>query len=337
MAVTVRWAWVGRWAGPARVTSAGGRVRVEVGVPAVGAIAEGAVLPGLRDAHVHLELVDPRALFAGGIDEVYDLGARLDAVATWPSPDAPAVPGVPRIRFAGQFLTAPGGYPGDRGWAPAGSVREMSGPADGAAAVREQSAAGADFVKIALNAAAGPVPDESTLTAVVDTAHGLGLGVIAHAEGAGQTARSVAAGVDVLAHTPWTELLDDALLAAAARSTLWISTIDIHRDSVREVAVENLRRFHAAGGRIRYGTDLGNGDLPVGPNPAEVRALLDAGLSRDRTLGAMIDGDAAARFASRPERVTWIPGAPPDDDHAFAQWLTRARIVGAADIDEELR
>lgn len=44
------------------------------------------------------------------------------------------------------------------------------------------------------------------------------------------------------------------------------------------LAVGNLRRFHAAGGKVRYGTDLGNGPLPLAVNAREIAALGEAGL-----------------------------------------------------------
>ncbi len=326
-------AWLGRWTGPIQFTLDGGRMRPGASGRDADLHLGGTVIPGFRDAHVHLELVDARALFAGGLEEVYDLGAGLDAVATWPSPDGPPVEGMPRVRFAGQFLTARGGYPSDRAWAPAGSVREIGSAEDAVAAVREQVCAGSAFVKITVNAAAGPVFDDDTLTAVVSAAHAASRGVIAHAEGPGQAGRALAAGVDVLAHTPWTEALEDSVIHTAARSMLWISTLAIHRGPELDVAVDNLRRFHAAGGRVRYGTDLGNGDLPEGPNPAEVMSLLDAGLGRAEILDAMIDGDAGARFAAGLQRFTWIPGTPPAADADFADWLAGARIVAVSDLD----
>lgn len=333
-AVTARQAWLGRWAGPTRFLLCEGRLLpAGPGEAVPGRTLDGTVLPGFRDAHVHLELVDAAALFAGGLEEVHDLGARLSTTVAWRRADPS--PGLPRVRFAGQFLTAPGGYPSGRPWAPAGSVRGVTGPGDAGVAVAEQADAGADFVKVTLHSNAGPVLDDDTLAAVVDAAHRRRLAVVAHAEGAGQAGRAVAAGVDVLAHTPWTERLDEVVVRAAARTTSWISTLDIHRGRDREVAVDNLRRFHAAGGRVRYGTDLGNGRLPLGVNASEITALLTAGLDRAAVLSALIEGDAAARLAAGPPRFCRIPGTPPDQDDAFAGWLTGARVATVAELEED--
>ena len=83
------------------------------------------------------------------------------------------------------------------------------------------------------------------------------------------------AGVDVLAHTPFTETLDAALISRAARAgQRWISTLDIHRDDPggARASRANLAAFVAAGGRVLYGTDLGNGEQPAGVNSAELRS-----------------------------------------------------------------
>ncbi|MFJ2520333.1 hypothetical protein ACIOWF_15290 [Cellulosimicrobium cellulans] len=171
----------------------------------------GTWLPPFVDAHVHLGLVDPVAVRRGGIAVVHDLGWVPDVARTWPGR-----PGFPEVAFAGAFLTAPGGYPSDRSWAPPGSVEEVGSPEAAVAAVERQVAAGASFVKIALHSDAGPVPDDVTLAALVGHAHALGRDVVAHVEGRGMAARAFEAGVDRLAHAPFSERLPDDLLAAMA-------------------------------------------------------------------------------------------------------------------------
>ncbi|MGO2042055.1 MAG: amidohydrolase family protein, partial [Cellulosimicrobium funkei] len=145
----------------------------------------GTWLPPLADAHVHLGLVDPVAVRRGGIAVVHDLGWVPDVARTWSGR-----PGFPVVAFAGAFLTAPGGYPSDRSWAPAGSVEEVGSPEAAVAAVDRQVAAGASFVKVALHSGAGPVPDDVTLAALVGHAHARGRDVVAHVEGRGMAARA---------------------------------------------------------------------------------------------------------------------------------------------------
>jgi imidazolonepropionase-like amidohydrolase len=54
--------------------------------------------------------------------------------------------------------------------------------------------------------------------------------------------------------------------------------------------VDNLRRFHEAGGMVLYGTDLGNGPIPPGVDVREVLLLRQAGLTVEAILQAMSRG-----------------------------------------------
>ncbi len=184
------------------------------------------------------------------------------------------------IEFAGAFLTPVGGYPSDRDWAPEGSFREIADMATAERAVAEMADAGASCIKVASNATAGPVFDDDLFRAIVVAASAHGLSVVAHAEGAGEAQRAARLGAARLAHSPFTERLDDAEITTQAASLSWISTLAIHdADSAeRTMAVDNVRRFHAAGGSVLYGTDMGNGPTPVGLNSAELAALRDAGI-----------------------------------------------------------
>ncbi|WP_454730073.1 amidohydrolase family protein [Cellulosimicrobium protaetiae] len=321
-------------------------------IPHLGRAGDGGTwLPPFVDAHVHLGLVDPVAVRRGGIAVVHDLGWVPDVARTWPGR-----PGFPEVAFAGAFLTAPGGYPSDRSWAPPGSVEEVGSPEAAVAAVDRQVAAGASFVKVALHSGAGPVPDDVTLAALVGHAHARGRDVVAHVEGRGMAARAYEAGVDRLAHAPFSERLPDDLLAAMAgpsgaggtdRSRVgWVSTLDVHGwgspTAEQDVAIDNVRRFVALGGTVAYGTDLGNGPLPPGVNSRELRALAAAGLDAHALVAALTRDAAAERGvpdrALRPgtqrsstdaSLTTWVPGEVPDldDPDAVATWLARAVVV----------
>ncbi|MEU2201336.1 hypothetical protein [Isoptericola sp. NPDC019482] len=322
--------------GPLRVPPGVAAVRLPADVPPEvrrRLQESGTVLPPFTDAHVHLGLVDPAPLRARGVAAVHDLGwtpHEIAAMATGPAAD----PALPRVAYAGAFLTAPGGYPGDRAWAPPGAVEEVADPASAVAAVDRQLAAGASFVKVALHADAGPTPDDATLTAVLGHAHERGRTVVAHAEGAGQAARAFEAGVDRLAHAPFSEPLgDDLLVAMAAGGITWLSTLDIHGwgdpTPEHEVALDNVRRFVAAGGRVRYGTDLGNGPLPVGLNARELAALAAAGLGRRSLLVALVGDEPPAGL------VSFVPGpapAPTDPGPVHAAWLARATVLDLAEL-----
>jgi imidazolonepropionase-like amidohydrolase len=255
-------------------------------------VVDGFVMPGVVDRHVHIGLADPPAVVAGGTTAVRDLGwpPRVVHPLAAASED-PAFDG-PYVRAVGPILTCPGGYPTRAGWAPQGTGLEVRGPeqaAAQAAQVLREGTAGA--VKVALNADAGPVLDDGELAAICDAAHRTDAIVTAHVQGAGQAARALAAGVDEFAHCPWSERLPDDLIREAAARMRIVSTLDIHSyggDTPElRIAVDNLRRFVRAGGRVAYGTDLGNGPLPAGIHHGEAVHLARAGLPPEAILDAM--------------------------------------------------
>lgn len=324
--------WLRQWHGPATVRVSPHGIRAIADAASPNAIRlPGVLLPGFRDAHVHLGLTQPRALVAGGLAAVDDLGGHPDRLREWARDDA-----VPALKYAGAFITAPGGYPSKRAWAATLAVAEVSTGEEAMAAVAEQRAAGATFVKLALNAEDGPVVDDDTLQALVDYAHSGGIEVVAHVQGSGQAQRAFEAGVDRLAHTPWTERLSDPFIREMAKPHSrflagrhsWISTLDIHGYGQRgrdfEAASENLRRFHAAGGTVRYGTDLGNGELPLGLNQRELTALQDSGVRYDALLRTL----CLPGFGSAVSYLPTVPAADAD----FASWLMTVTVVTARDL-----
>jgi len=275
--------------------------------------------PVFADHHVHLGLVDASALAASGIGRVVDLGWSDDVAAL--AERAPVA-----ASYAGRFVAAPGGYPGASRWAPPRCTSEVAEPRDAAAAVAHQAALGASLVKTTLNRDAGPVPDLATLQAVVAAGAQAGLPVVAHCQGPGMVELALAAGVTALAHTPWTHRLDDEVVAEAVEAgQTWVSTLDIHGYGTsspdQDRAVDNLARFRAAGGRVLYGTDLGNGPLPATLNLREVGLLAAAGLSDDDLIAALTDP------WPHTEHPTGLETEVPDGPGPLADRLAGARVV----------
>lgn len=268
-------------------------------------------LPGVVDRHVHLGLVD-RALLAGGpVTEVHDLGWDPHETTAW----AATPPSGVRVRYVGPFHTAPGGYPSGRSWAPDTAVRAVATPLAAEQAVADVVAGRGFAIKVALHADMALLPDD-VLRALTGEAHGRGLPVLVHAEGAGQAKRAIDADADTLVHVPWTEALPDEVIARAARMT-WISTLAIHdgpgRPAGLERAIDNARRFVAAGGTLVYGTDMGNGPTPVGVNEREIELLGDVGLTGESLLLAVLgppETPALTAPLPRPETaadlITWL-------------------------------
>ncbi|GGM31101.1 hydrolase [Promicromonospora citrea] len=279
--------------------------------------APSVTLPGVVDRHVHLGLVDVASLADGPVVEVHDLGWDPRAVRAL----AAAPPSGLRVRYAGPFHTAPGGYPSGRAWAPEAAVRHVAAPEEAAAAVADVVAAGGFGVKVTLHAGMPLLPDD-VLHALVDAAHAARLPVLVHAEGTGQAERAVDAGADTLVHVPWTEVLPDGLIARAAARTTWISTLAIHDGDALGVALDNARRFVAAGGTLEYGTDLGNGPTPPGVHEREIELLGEAGLSGAALRRAVLGPPSAPRLTSplplpdtAPDLTAWLrtsrPALPP--------------------------
>lgn len=313
---------------------------------------DGGLIAGrFTDHHVHLQLVEHTLLAASRLGRVVDLGgnpavlrelahgsrgSQMENVgATRPAPALFIRPGAaqmenaretrpapaksirgaaPVIEYAGAFLTAPGGYPSDRAWAPEGSVREIPDAAGAAAAVDESASAGASLIKITLNSEAGAVLDDDSVRAIVAAAAARGLPVVAHAEGAGQAQRAARLGATRLAHAPFSERLTDEDIAEQAASVQWISTLAIHDHAHRAIAIDNVRRFTAAGGTILYGTDMGNGDTPVDLNAAELEALREAGIDGIRLLHTLapLEDDAHPLFLPAGDPLLARPLTPAD-------------------------
>ncbi|BDZ49511.1 hydrolase [Frondihabitans sucicola] len=323
MLLTCDDAWFGGWRGPSILRIEAGRL--SYGGPADGTETDGqlaaTVFAPFTDSHVHLGLVDPGALVVGGIGRVVDLGWDPALSTSWPTRGTAADSGWPEVSTSGGLLCAPRGYPSRSGWAPAAAALEIADRDAARTTLEGLQDHGATVAKITLNSDAGPVWDDDLLVAVVDEAHRLGLPVVAHAQGLGQTRRAARAGVDALAHTPFSERLDDDLVQDIARRMTWISTLDIHGYGsggvAFDTAVDNLTRFHAAGGSVLYGTDLGNGPLPVGLNGRELAALSRAGLDLDAILRSLTPGSAEASFDTR--LVTVLPGPRPTTVAELAQ------------------
>jgi hypothetical protein len=322
--------WIGHRLGPTVLEQVDDRLRpVEFGRSAGQRAGvrklPGAIMPGIVDRHVHLGLVDAASLADTAVVEVHDLGWVPRIARGWKINPPTGGP----VKIAGPFLTAIGGYPADRAWAPPGSVRELAGPADGVRAVDEAAGCGHDLVKLVLHSGC-PVLDDATLRATVRAAHRHRLPVGVHAEGQGQARRAFEAGADTLVHVPWTELLPDDLLHAMARSMTWISTFSIHPDADRERALDNASRFIRLGGRLEYGTDMGNdsypGSTPVGPRPEEITALGHAGLAGDALLESMA-GPTRNLLAAA---AVYAPLPLPNDATETAAWLGHAHRLSNA-------
>jgi imidazolonepropionase-like amidohydrolase len=164
------------------------------------------VVPGFIDSHAHFE-DDVEALLvrflAEGVTSVGNTGCDRRIVD--PVRRAGEKPGAARGFSAGPAITAPGGYPSIRG----GDVYVgVDSPRQAVDAVDGIAAAGADFIKLALEPFDFNFRDPGTLpvlgadeaAAATARAHELGLVVRAHVHYLPQLATALAAGVDSIEH-----------------------------------------------------------------------------------------------------------------------------------------
>lgn len=253
----------------------------EVAVPQGARVIEGSgktLLPGFIDSHVHIGFFDPKTVLAGGITTARDLAWPPDRILPLADRLESDLLAGPRLLVAGPMLTAPGGYPTKASWAPPGTGREVGDVTETRAAVKEFVALGADVIKVAQEPREGPVMSPEVLIAIVEEAHAAGLKVTSHLGSLDQLGIALDAGVDELAHGLWSneEIPDDLIRRMVAAGMTVVPTLHIDPSAQR---IENLRRFVAAGGRVIYGTDMGNTGPPPGIDPEELRLMVEAGMS----------------------------------------------------------
>jgi len=324
------WATGGRLLEDAAVLADGGRLAY-VGVAETAPAADEEIsgdwflMPGVVDRHVHIALADPGAVLAGGVTAVRDLGWVPDDIFSLAeASESPSFEG-PLVRAVGPIITCRDGYPSNRPWAPPGTAHEVTGADEAAAAARRAlDRSGVPAVKVALNTDAGPTLTDEELLSVCQAAHEREAIVTAHVQGKGQTERAVGAGVDELAHAPWTERLSEDVLGGMAGRVRMVSTLDIHsygKDTPElRRATDNVARFLGAGGTVTYGTDLGNGPIPPGIHVGEAFHLGNAGLSAEGILQALTFRPLAP---GEPADVVGLAGNPLEDLAA----LGRVRFV----------
>jgi len=305
-----------------------------VAVPTGVRVVDGAglvVLPGLIDAHVHLDFYPPAVVLRGGVTTVRDLGWPAGRLAVLREEAERSPASSPRLLAAGQIVTASGGYPSRAAWAPAGTATEVDGPGQAAAAVAALAAGGASVVKVALDPRVGPTLPAETLAAVVRASRRHGLGVTAHVAGRAEVEKVLATGVTELAHWPFDGELPGDLVRRMAAALTVVPTLHVEPTRARR---RGVREFLAAGGRVLYGTDLGNQGPPPGVDVVELALLVEAGLSPAGAVAAATSRAAEHLGLRGIGRVApgWaadllvVDGDPLRDLEA----LTRARLVSRA-------
>jgi imidazolonepropionase-like amidohydrolase len=332
------------------------------------------VLPGLIDSHVHLlqqqgptgkldavtktlpdrtldGVVFARRTLEAGFTTVADCGDPNEAIfALRDAIKAGKVEG-PRILSSGYALSAPGGHGQTYGYTP--EVTEViqepdlcSGADECRRKVREQVAAGADFIKFH---ATGGVLDGGTtgvdqqltdeeMLAIVQTAHSMGRMVKAHAHGTAGVNAALRAGVDSIEHG--TYLTDESIELFKAHGAWLVPTLVAGDFVAREAAKPDTfmpaavrskalmvgplmlamgARAHRAGLKVAFGTDTGVS--PHGENAKEFALMVKAGYSPIEAIRAattsgaehLRQNDIGSLVAGKEADLIAVKGDPTQD------------------------
>lgn len=299
------------------------------------------VLPGLMDMHVHLmlelgpqsrgrQLTDSpeltllraadyaRKTLQAGFTTVRDLGGKPQSIfALRDAINAQLIPG-PRIYAAGSALAVTGGHGDIDGlradlmklWTP---ETICDGAIDCRRVTRNAIKYGADWIKV--TATGGVLSDTSTglgvqmtdaeLKEIVDTAHGLGRKVTAHAHGTDGVNAALRAGVDSIEHG--TFLDKESIKLFKKTNAFLVPTLmpghfvplsmegnPMFTDAIKQKAhlaaassKNSFRMAQEAGVKIAFGTDTGV--TPHGQNAREFKLMVAAGMSpRDAIKAATV-------------------------------------------------
>lgn len=312
---------------------------------------DGTITPGLIDCHVHLSDAglpdasaqdrDPSGLrvlrmayharrtLAAGFTTVRDVGGRDHLEFALRRAAGEGLIQTPRLILAGKIVSMT--TAGASSWP--GMYRQADGVSEVIKAVREQVAAGADVIKImSTGAVLAPGHERPTsaqftraeLKAAVETAHGLGLRVAAHAHGVEGIARAVEAGVDTIEHG--THLHEDAAVARemVARGVFLVPTLkalariadpdgpgvpEEMRAKAHDRRSDRDRTFRVAlelGVPIAMGTDAATPFNRHGENAQELELMVSLGMSPFAAIASSTS--AAARAIGRDDLGELAPG-----------------------------
>jgi len=245
------------------------------------------LLPGLIDAHVHLNGVQSlKRLLRHGVTTALDMAswppARVDALRS--------LKGHTDIRSAGIPVTAPGTtHSRIPGFA---KEAMLSGPGQAPKFVADRVAEGADYIKVIADI---PGPDQATLNAVVVAAHAHKKLVIAHASAFEPFCMAQEAKVDIVTHVPLDKPLDsDAVACMVAENRVAVPTLTMMECIINRLHPKGRDYAHGrtsvtamyhGGVPILAGTDANDvpgvpANFPYGESlHHELELLVDAGLS----------------------------------------------------------
>lgn len=277
------------------------------------------LLPGLIDAHVHLQdRTTLDLLCSWGVTTALDMG-------TWPPARVRAlrgVPGLTDVRSAGTPAIGGGGPHARIPGMPADAF--LLAPEQAATFVAARVGEGSDYIKVVLEAPGRGGPDQASVDALVTAAHAHDKLVVAHASVTGAVATALHAGVDVLTHAPLDRPLDEEAVTRIAQEgrvvvptlTMMEGTAAAAPTTSYQAAAQSVSSLHRAGVLLLAGTDANSQPgvffAPVHGQSLhhELELLVAAGLSPAQALRSATS--SPARVVGLTDRGAVEPGLRAD-------------------------
>lgn len=282
------------------------------------------VMPGLIDAHCHLDFLNTRSGFSARMQARFGLSEPseellrfgITSIRTMSEPPKHVL-GLrnrtragkrvgPTMVVAGPAFTAPGGHPQvtvcrDNAWLGRNMVYTPTTDTEARTMVQALKSQGVDLIKIVYQGghyaefgeAINKLPENVAL-AIIDEAHKQGLPVGGHTHYASDVAFLIEAGVDSIEHGILEEEAPPELLHAwAKKHTFLIPTLSItevvsnaSQQSYLHQASRNLGHAVKAGVRIAAGTDSMVGAMPADTLHQELQLMVAAGVTPAQAIQA---------------------------------------------------